>query len=214
MGIAARRLVAAGLAAVAIVIVVRGPAAAPQSARLETAMSQPGELTGQLLVATRKIGDPRFFHSVIYLVRHDETGAMGLVVNRVVGTRPLREVLQALDSTADGARGDIRVHYGGPVQPGQGFVLHSPDYAEYATLHVDNRAALTSTVTILEAIARGEGPRHRLFAFGYAGWAPGQLEAEIKAEAWVTVAADEALVFGEDVASKWRRAIAKRGVDL
>lgn len=214
MGISASRLMAVGLAAVAILVVARGPAGAPEPARLETASSRPGDLTGRLLVATRKIGDPRFFRSVIYLVRHDETGAMGLVVNRAVGTRPLREVLQALESTADDARGDIRVHYGGPVQPGQGFVLHSPDYAEHATLHVDDRAALTSTVTILEAIARGEGPRHHLFAFGYAGWAPGQLEAEIKAEAWVTVAADEALVFGDDVASKWRRAIAKRGVDL
>ena len=214
MGISVRRLVALGLAVVAILVVARGPAGAPEPAPLATGTSQPRYLTGQLLVATRKIGDPRFFRSVIYMVRHNETGAMGLVVNRVIGTRSLREVLQALESTADGARGDIRVHYGGPVQPGQGFVLHSPDYVENATLHVDNRAALTSTITILEAIARGEGPRHRLFAFGYAGWAPGQLEAEIKAESWVTVAADQALVFGDDAEGKWRRAMAKRGVDL
>src|SRR5262249_46525685 len=106
------------------------------------------------------------------------------------------------------------VHFGGPVEPGRGFVLHSPDYHEDATLTIRDEFAVTATLEILRAIGKGEGPRRNLLAMGYAGWAPGQLDAELQANGWLCVAADADLVFDEDIESKWSRALAKLGVDL
>jgi putative transcriptional regulator len=106
------------------------------------------------------------------------------------------------------------VHFGGPVEGGRGFVLHSADYNEEATLLVDSNVALTATLDVLRAIGQGQGPRQSLFALGYAGWAPGQLDAEIKANGWLSVPADNAIIFDPDHDHKWRRALAKLGVDL
>ena len=105
------------------------------------------------------------------------------------------------------------IHFGGPVEAGRGFVLHSADYTEDATLVVEGSIGLTATLDILRAIARGEGPRRALLALGYAGWGPGQLDAEIQANGWLHVAADDELVFGQGLDDKWRRAIGKLGVD-
>ena len=102
------------------------------------------------------------------------------------------------------------MHFGGPVELGRGFVLHSPDYVGDTTLVVSHHAALTSSVDVLRALGAGKGPRHGFIAFGYAGWAPGQLEAEIAEDAWVIVPADEKLIFGHDNDGKWDRAISKR----
>ena len=104
------------------------------------------------------------------------------------------------------------VHFGGPVDPGRGFVLHSPDYREEGTLGIGDQFAMTATLDILRAIGKGEGPRQRLLALGYAGWAPGQLDAEIQANGWLSVDADAELVFDEAQESKWQRALAKLGV--
>src|SRR5262249_3430476 len=106
------------------------------------------------------------------------------------------------------------VHFGGPVEPGRGFVLHSADYREEATLAIADNIAVTATLDILRAIGHGAGPRRSLLALGYAGWAPGQLDAEIQANGWLSVAADSELVFDRDVDSKWQRALGKLGIDL
>ncbi len=106
------------------------------------------------------------------------------------------------------------MHFGGPVEPGRGFVLHSPDYREDATLVIGQEFAITATLDILRAIGKGEGPHRSLFALGYAGWAPGQLDAEMQANGWLSVAADADLVFDADFTDKWKRALAKLGIDL
>jgi putative transcriptional regulator len=106
------------------------------------------------------------------------------------------------------------VHFGGPVEPGRGFVLHTADYCEEATLPVAGNIAVTATLEIMRAIGKGRGPQRSLFALGYAGWAPGQLDAEIQANGWLSVAADESIVFDPDLDGKWQRAFAKLGVDL
>lgn len=177
-------------------------------------------LEGQLLVASPAMADPRFARTVILMVRHNANGAMGLVVNRQMGfTTPsniLREfgleVDQALvKSEDDGTK--IRVHYGGPVQLALGFVLHSADVARAETIVVGG-VGLTAAVEMLRMITTGDGPRRRLFALGYAGWAPGQLEAELARQDWVSVPADEDLIFDDDVDSKWKRAMAKRATEL
>jgi putative transcriptional regulator len=172
-------------------------------------------LAGQLLVAMPQMGDPRFARSVIYLCTHSgEAGAMGLVVNKLLGPLTLAELFAQLDIEAAAISRDHPVHFGGPVEPGRGFVLHTADYSEEATLPIADDIAITATLDIMRAIGRGEGPRHSLFALGYAGWAPGQLDAEIHANGWLSVAADESIVFDRDQDGKWQRALAKMGVNL
>ena len=169
-------------------------------------------LAGQLLIAMPQMQDPRFMRSVIFMCAHNAEGAMGLVINKTVEQPSMADVLKQLGIAADGFR-SAQVHFGGPVESGRGFVLHSPDYTEDGTLMVDGRVGLTTTMDVLRAIGRGEGPRRRLFALGYAGWGPGQLDAEIQANGWLHVAADDELIFDETLDDKWRRAIAKLGVD-
>jgi putative transcriptional regulator len=171
-------------------------------------------LTGQLLVATSELKDPRFVRTVIYMVHHNPAGAMGLVVNRPLGDTPLADLLEGLGIEGNGVKGGVRLHYGGPVEPRRGFVLHTTDYVSESTRVVGDGIALTIGTEILRAIGTGSGPRLSLIALGYAGWAPGQLEGEIAAGAWVAVPADEALVFDRDYDKKWNRAMARRTIQL
>ena len=172
-------------------------------------------LAGQLLVAMPQMSDPRFARSVIYLCVHgDDAGAMGLVINKLLGALPLGELFAQLEIESGGDPGSRPVYFGGPVEAGRGFVLHTADYREEATLHVDGNIAVTATLEVLRAIGKGQGPRQSLFVLGYAGWAPGQLDAEIQANGWLSVPADESIVFDRDNDGKWQRALAKLGVDL
>ena len=172
-------------------------------------------LAGQLLVAMPQMGDPRFARSVIYLCTHNgEAGAMGLVINKVLGALTLAELFEQLQIASGASAKKRPVHFGGPVEPGRGFVLHTADYCEEATLPVAGNIAVTATLEIMRAIGKGRGPQRSLFALGYAGWAPGQLDAEIQANGWLSVAADESIVFDPDLDGKWQRAFAKLGVDL
>ena len=172
-------------------------------------------LTGQLLVAMPQMQDPRFARSVVYICAHSEdAGAMGLVVNKPLGSLTMGELFTQLDIASAVSANSRPVHYGGPVEAGRGFVLHTADYNEDATLVVDDNIALTATLDVLRAIGQGRGPRRSLFALGYAGWAPGQLDAEIQANGWLSVPADDAIVFDPDHDQKWQRALAKLGVDL
>jgi putative transcriptional regulator len=164
-----------------------------------------------LLIAMPQMEDPRFSRSVVFMCAHNAEGAMGLVVNKTVAQPSLVELMRQLGIEGDGLnRG--RVHFGGPIEAGRGFVLHSTDYAEEGTLVVDN-VGLTATMDILRAIGRGEGPQRRFFALGYAGWGPGQLDAEIQANGWLTVPSDDTILFDDGNDDKWRRAIAKLGID-
>ncbi len=171
-------------------------------------------LAGQLLVASPAIKDPRFAKTVIYMVNHDQQGAFGLIVNRVYGSGPMEEFLKGFDFDAAGIGGDIQLHYGGPVAPGSGSILHTVDYNGPGTQIVDDRMAFTRERSVLKAISEGNGPRRSLFAFGYAGWGAGQLENEIKRGDWFSTLADEELIFGEDQNGKWDRASGKAGLKL
>jgi putative transcriptional regulator len=169
-------------------------------------------LTGQLLVAMPQMSDPFFDHSVVYLCAHsEETGAMGLVVNKTLDSLVIDELYAQL-KIEPVTPSDQPVHFGGPVASGQGFVLHSTDYREESTLRIGEEFALTTTRDILLAQSKGQGPRQGLVALGYAGWGPGQLEAEIGANGWLLVAADTSLVFAAEDDSKWQRALAKLGI--
>lgn len=169
-------------------------------------------LAGQLLVATPEMGDPNFSHTVIYMVEHDEKGAMGLVVNRPLARGPIADLLKGLHAESKEVQGEIIIHYGGPVQPGKGFVLHSDDYISNSTLVGSSGISVTTQVEIVQAIGRGHGPKKSVFLLGYAGWAPGQLEAEIEAGGWFSIPLEESLIFEGDPATKWERALAKRKI--
>lgn len=175
--------------------------------------AEPG-LAGQLLVATEQMPDPRFVRTVIYMVRHDTTGALGLVVNRPLGDVRLKDLLERSGLDGRDVTGSIRVHYGGPVEPGRAFVLHTADYTGPESRVVGDGIAVTGHPVVLDALAHGKGPRRSLFVLGYAGWAPGQLEGEIQRGGWISVLPDEALVFNEDHEQKWERAMARRRIDL
>lgn len=171
-------------------------------------------LAGQLLVAMPQMNDPRFARSVVYLCAHsEEAGAMGLVVNKLLVSLTMDELFVHLKLEPSRLNQPRPVHFGGPVDPGRGFVLHTADYREEATLTV-GEFGITATLDILRAIGKGEGPQQSLLALGYAGWAPGQLDAEIQANGWLSVAADTELVFGGALDAKWERALSKLGVSL
>ncbi|PWR21482.1 YqgE/AlgH family protein [Zavarzinia aquatilis] len=171
-------------------------------------------LEGKLLVAMPTMGDPRFERTVIYMCAHSPEGAMGLVINKPAEHISFPELLTQLGIEAETEIAPIRVLSGGPVEAARGFVLHSDDYNRATSMDVGDHVALTATVDILKAIATGTGPRRCLFALGYAGWGPGQLDAEIQANGWLHVDADPDILFSADLDSKWTRAIAKLGFEV
>ena len=176
--------------------------------------SKSGYLEGHMLVAMPQMSDPRFARSVIYLCAHSSDGAMGLVVNKLIDSITFPDLLRQLNIDEASSTDQIRIHFGGPVESGRGFVLHSDDYVQESTLVVNEGIALTAHIDVLRAIANDEGPRRSLLALGYAGWAPGQLDAEIQANGWLHVDPDDDLIFGGDLDKKWEQAINKLGIDL
>jgi len=189
-------------------------------ATLYAALPTPAEapeqqfLTGQLLIASPTMGDPRFLQTVILMVRHDRNGALGIVINRPIGDRPLARLLKALGENDPGVAGTVRIFAGGPVQPDIGFVLHSTDYHRSDTLDIDGHVAMTSSREILRDIGNQRGPNKSLIAFGYAGWAPGQLEGELAHGFWYTTPQDANLVFDDDRDDVWDHAMKRRTQDL
>jgi putative transcriptional regulator len=171
-------------------------------------------LAGQLLVASPEMRDPRFVETVIYMVKDSSEGALGLVINRPLARGPIEDLLKGFHAETEGVKGEVVIHYGGPVTPTAGFILHSDDVLLDSSTKVKDGIAVTSDVNLISAIGRGKGPRQALIIMGYAGWAPGQLEAELKAEAWFVVPADKKLIFGKEPEKKWRQALDKRQTPL
>lgn len=190
-------------------------------ARLRKSGSGPGYLDGQMLVAMPGMSDRRFSRSVIFLFAHSAEGAMGIIVNHRAQNMTFRDLLVQLDVLeADQAirlpPRVTRAHVlrGGPVETSRGFVLHTPDFfIDDSTLLIDDEICLTATLDILKAIAQGSGPENSVLALGHAGWAPGQLENEIRGNGWLNCPADPGLIFDADLDSKYDRAMRKIGVD-
>jgi putative transcriptional regulator len=171
-------------------------------------------LEGKLLIAMPGMGDDRFAQTVIYMCAHSSKGAMGLVINRPVPGLSFFELMKQLEIPTTAAARDFPVLYGGPVETGRGFVLHSDDYESAdSTLPVSEDISLTATLDILRALADARGPARALFALGYAGWGPGQIESEFQANGWLHCEADPGLIFGLEPELKWRAALARLGID-
>jgi putative transcriptional regulator len=172
------------------------------------------DLGGKVLVAMPGMGDARFARSVILVCAHSPEGAMGLIINHPARDVDFRGLLEHLDiATAPEGR-SIRVHFGGPVERGRGFVLHSTDYSGgSATLSIPGGLAMTATLDVLEALAKGEGPARALLALGYSGWGPGQLEGEIRRNDWIVADAAVDLLFSADDGGKWAAVLRGAGID-
>ena len=166
-------------------------------------------VAGQLLIATPVLNGPPFEHAVILVAQHDRNGALGIVINHPLGERPIAGLLQAAGVNTSGVKGEVQIYLGGPVDPQIGFVLHSAEYHGETTLDIDGRVALSSGAQILRDIGLGKGPRQSLVAFGYAGWAPMQLDNELRQGAWDVVPEDPTLVFDDDRTRVWSDAMAR-----
>lgn len=170
---------------------------------------------GQFVIASPKMPDARFQKTVIFLVRHDEDGAMGIVINRPVREAPLSYLMQGFRVPGhEAARGNLLLHRGGPVEPANAYVLHSAEYSRGNTMKISKDIAMSAASVVLQDLARKKGPKQVLFAFGYSGWGPGQLENEISRGGWIITPADPKLIFGPNADTKWERARKGEGVEL
>jgi len=169
-------------------------------------------LTGQYLLAMPGIGDARFDHAVIAICSHDDRGALGIGVGAAIANLHFHDLLEQLGIDC-GQAPNAPVHFGGPVEPGRGFVLHSGDWGGQDTIDVGGRWSLSGTLDILRAIASGKGPTRWIAALGYAGWSEGQLDSELTRHGWFNVPADPSLMFTTPVAERWTRGFREAGVD-
>lgn len=180
-----------------------------------------GYLDGQFLIAMPTLNDGPFARTVVYVCAHSSDGAMGIMINQAAKQITFRDLLVQLDIIPDGPEirlpgpaGRMRVHRGGPVETGRGFVLHSADYyVQDSTLPIDENVSLTTTLDILKAIAAGNGPESALLALGYAGWSPGQLDTEMLDNGWLHCPAAPDLIFDQNIDTKYERALSLLGVE-
>jgi putative transcriptional regulator len=173
-------------------------------------------LSGKLLLAMPGMGDPRFERAVIAMCAHDEHGAVGIGIGHKRAGLKLRGLLTQL-GIDPGEAPDRAVHHGGPVEPGRGFVLHSPDWGGQDSLHVvgpkGELFAMTGTTDVLRAIAEGRGPAHWIVSLGYAGWGEGQLDEEMTRHGWFAADGDAAILFDTPTDERWAAAFKAAGVD-
>ncbi|MCW4460172.1 YqgE/AlgH family protein [Sphingomonas sp. BT-65] len=175
-------------------------------------MESSAYLTGQVLLALPGIGDPRFERAVIAMCAHDDNGALGIGVGQTIAGLGLHELLDQFEIDP-GSAPDAPVHFGGPVEPRRGFVLHSTDWGGQDTIEVAGRWALSGTIDILRAIAEGIGPSRWLVALGYAGWGEGQLDEEMTRHGWFNVPGDLDLLYGVEAHRRWEQGFEREGID-
>ncbi|MFM5930492.1 MAG: YqgE/AlgH family protein [Novosphingobium sp.] len=175
-------------------------------------MTEARYLSGRLLLALPGMGDPRFDHSVIALVRHDEEGAFGIGIGHLRENLGLHEILRELDIDP-GHAPDAPVHDGGPVEPSRGFVLHSPDWQDEASLDAGPLGMVSASLDLLRAIAEGRGPQRWLMALGYAGWGAGQLDNEMRHHGWYAAEGHTSVLWETRAAGRWHATWRAEGID-
>ena len=171
------------------------------------------DLTGKIIVSMPSLEDERFFKTVIYMCAHSTEGAMGIIINKKIDYDLYPDLLQQLgiDNPLIGKK--LYIRYGGPVESGRGFVLHSDEFIRKETLTIDKGIALTSTSEFFDDLSKGNGPKNSILALGYAGWGPGQIESELISNSWMTLRTDSNFIFDESVSNKWNDAYDLLGVD-
>jgi putative transcriptional regulator len=170
-------------------------------------------LTGQIIVSMPSLEDERFFKTVIYMCAHSSEGSMGIIINKKIDYDLYPDLLEQLgiDKPLDNKK--LFIRYGGPIECGRGFVLHSDDMMRKETLNIDKGVALTSTAEFFDDLSKGDGPKNSILALGYAGWGPGQLELEIMQNSWMPLTIDTNFLFDNEVSRKWIQAYKILGVD-
>lgn len=173
-----------------------------------------GYLQQHMLIAMPAMSDPNFSRSVTLMCQHNEEGAIGITINRLSGFT-LGVIFRQLDIPCEHEEiSSLPVLEGGPVSPDRGFVLHPPQEGFESSIRINDDIMVTTSRDILAAIATGNGPQEFLVALGYAGWGNGQLEAEMRQNAWLSVPADRAILFDSPLQSRWEKAVSKLGVDI
>jgi putative transcriptional regulator len=179
----------------------------------EMKLNYPESLKGQLLIAMPGLNDPNFLQSVTFICEHTQAGAVGIIINRVHPSLTGREIFEELNIGCGPEASSVRIHVGGPVHVGEIFVLHGPPFDWQGCLVVSPTLAISNTIDILNALAAGSGPKSFMITLGCAGWGPGQLEYEIKENAWLTGAVTDEIVFDVPIESRWEVAVRKMGID-
>ena len=170
-------------------------------------------LTGQILISMPSLEDERFEKSVIYMCAHSSEGAMGIIINKKIDYDLYPDLLEQLGIDKPLIKNKLYLRYGGPVESGRGFVLHSDEFVQKETLNISKGIALTSTSEFFEDLSKGSGPKNSILALGYAGWGPGQIELELASNSWMTLEVEASFIFDESVTNKWRDAYNLLGVD-
>ena len=170
-------------------------------------------LTGQIIVSMPSLEDERFYKTVIYMCAHSSEGSMGIIINKKIDYDLYPDLLEQLGIDKPLDKKKLFIRYGGPIESGRGFVLHSDDMIRKETLNIDKGVALTSTAEFFDDLSIGKGPKNSILALGYAGWAPGQLEAEILQNSWMSLPVDTSFLFDDEVSRKWSQAYKIMGVD-
>ena len=158
--------------------------------------------------------DYRFVGTVIYIYQHSKNGALGLVINRPVAWVPAASVAEQFQIEAESKNIDVQIFWGGPIHNSRGFILHSPDYVNDDSKIVAEGVVLTGDNEILEAILEGTGPADSIFALGYSGWGPGQLERELFRRDWLVLPANAEFIFNMDPQEMWGEALSSYSVEL
>lgn len=174
-----------------------------------------GYLKNRLLIATPMVDSPAFSRSVVLMFSHDAQGAMGIIINHIIENISYQDLFAQLSIDGTAVCTDLPVHYGGPLEINRGFVIyHVEDTPHPDTMLTIENTAVSSSLNMLRDIAQGKGPRDRMLALGYAGWGPGQLEAELKTNAWISVPATRELIFEPDNNAKWKNSAEAYGIDI
>ena len=170
-------------------------------------------LTGQIIVSMPSLEDERFIKTVIYMCAHSSEGSMGIIINKKIDYDLYPDLLEQIGIDKPLNNKKLFIRYGGPVENGRGFVLHSDDLIRKETLNINRGVALTSTAEFFEDLSKGKGPKNSILALGYAGWGPGQLESEIIQNSWMPLSVDANFLFDEEVSHKWKEAYKLIGID-
>jgi putative transcriptional regulator len=170
-------------------------------------------LKGHFLLAMPSLVDPNFHQTVTCICEHNESGAMGIIINRVHRFLTAKDIFEELTIEYIPAAQSAPIHFGGPVHVGEIFVLHGPPFSWEASLMITPLLAMSNTRDILEAVAMGRGPRAFIITLGCAGWGPGQLESEIKENAWLNYPIFEENIFDMPIEARWEEAVKKMGID-
>jgi len=171
------------------------------------------DLTGQIIVSMPFLQDKRFFKTVIYICAHSSEGSMGIIINKKIDYDLYPNLLEQLGIDKPLKNNKFFIRYGGPVESGRGFILHSDDIVRKESLNIDKGVALTSTSEFFDDLAKGKGPKNSILALGYTGWGPGQLENEIIQNSWMSLPIEASFLFDEEVSKKWNNAYKIIGID-